>query len=177
MKQILEPIDRFKREFVEITTPLPELIGKVPNELEKLATLLNDRSVYIQEALKKLASATTSREYAEAIGDVRRSLDGVEKQLRQIKDAMAEKLFMDMGILTGEGAADQSKAVISQLLDMVGRLEGLASGLGIRLETKEATPKPYIPNPDYYDARYMVLASMLTLGYLADRLGELLTST
>jgi len=174
VKRILEPMDRFRREFVEITAPLPESISKVPKELEVFATLLKDRSGFLQEALKKVASSTTSREYAEAIGDVRRALGAMEKQLKQIKDAMAEKLFIDMGILTGEGAMDQSKAVISQLLNILGSLEGLASGLGIHLETKEAMPKSYVSNPDYCDARYIVLASMLTLSYLTERL-EFLT--
>lgn len=175
VKLILEPMNRFRREFVEITIPPVEAIGKVPAELERLVALLRDRSGYIQEAMKKISSASTSKEYAEAIGDVRRALSAMEKQLRQIKDAMAEKLFMDTGILMGEGSADQSKAIISQLLDILGRLEGLASGLGIHLETKEAMPKPYIPNPDYHDARYVALASMLTLSYLAERLREFLT--
>jgi len=175
VKRILEPVDRFSREFIEITTPPAEAIGNVPPELEIFANLLKNRSGYLQEALKKVVSATTSREYAEVIGDVRRALSAMEKQLRQTKDAMAEKLFINMGILTGEGAIGQSKAIINQLLDILGRLEGLASGLGIHLETKEVMPKPYISNPDYHDARYIVLASMLTLNYLTERLREFLT--
>ena len=175
VKQILEPTDRFKREFIEIPTPAEEHLGKVPRELEPFAGLLKDRSCYLQESLKKIASATTSRQHAEAIADVRKALSTMEKQLMKIREAMADKLFIDTGILTGEGAIDESRAIISQLLNILGRLEGLASGLGIHLETKEEMPKPYISNPDYYDARYITLASMLTLGYLSERLRQFLT--
>jgi len=112
IKQILEPIDRFKREFVEITIPSVESISHVPQELQTLATLFKDRSIFLEDALKKLYQATNSREYAGAIGDIRRGLGAMEKQLRSIKNSIAERLFLEMGIFTGEGAESQSKAIV-----------------------------------------------------------------
>lgn len=171
IKAILEPMDRFRREFIEITSPSAISISRTPQELKILVSLLNDRSIFLQDALKKFDQATNSREYAAAIGDVRRALGAMEKQLRSIKGQIAEKLFLEMDIVTGEGAEQQSRAIVDQLLGIIGGLEGIASGLGIHLETKERKlPKPYIPNPDNHDAKYIILMSMLTLSYLSERL-------
>jgi hypothetical protein len=175
-EQIFNKVDGYKREFLEINIPSIDSINKAPSELQPLAKLLTERSIYLQDALKKYHSATNSREYADAIGDVRTALDAMEKQLRNIKDDMSKLLIQDMGIITGDGSEKQSKAIISQILDIINRLEGLSSGLGIHTVTSEKTkPESYIPNPDNLDTKYIILMSILTLDYLSGRLSHLIT--
>ena len=48
-------------------------------------------------------------EFAESIGDIRKTLGSVETQMSHINDIMAEKLFLDLGTFTGKGALKQSK--------------------------------------------------------------------
>lgn len=170
VKNVLEPVDRFKREFFELVLPSSELLDKTPSDLKILADLLRDRISQLENALKKLSGAKTSSDYFNVIGSIRVALSALRDKLESIKDAMASKLYVDFGTLSGEGAGDEARAIVSQLLTILGRLEAMASGLGIHRETTERPPKLYVPNPDRYDARYIILMSILTLSYLTERL-------
>jgi len=167
---ILEKVDRYKREFIEIKIPSVESINSLPDEFQKITSLLRDRSMQLQNALKKFSQASSSQQYRDSIGDVRKALGAIEKQLRRIQDDLAEKLFLNMNTFTGPGSVKQSKATVDQFLSILNRLEGLASGLGIHFETKEKIPEHYISHPDHNDAYYLLLTSMLSLNYLIEKL-------
>lgn len=167
---ILEKVDRYKREFIEIKIPSVESINNLPDEFQKITSLLRDRSMQLHNALKKFSQASSSQQYRDSIGDVRKALGAIEKQLRTIQDDLAEKLFLNMNTFTGPGSVKQSKATVDQFLSILNRLEGLASGLGIHLETKEKIPEHYISHPDYNDAHYLLLTSILSLSYLIEKL-------
>jgi len=170
LSDILEKVDRFKREFIEIKIPTKESISSTSEELKPLAKLIMDRYVLLEESLKKLYEATSSREYAGSIMDVRTALGNMDNEISQLKDIVAEKLYFDVGTFTGEGAIDQSKATTSYIQGIIGRLFSLASGMGVHWETKEKKPQLYIPHPDRHDARYILLSSILTLDYLSEKL-------
>lgn len=170
LTDILEKVDRFKREFIEIKIPTKESISNTSVELKPLAKLLMERYILLENSLKKMHEATSSREYAGSIADVRSALGNMENQISLLKDIVAEKLFFNVGTFGGDGAIDQSKATVSQIQGILSRLYSLASGMGIHWETKEENPQSYIPHPDYHDARYILLTSILTLDYLSQKL-------
>ena len=170
LSDILEKVDRFKREFIEIKIPTKESISSTSAELKPIAKLLMERYVLLEDSLKKLYEATFSREYAGSITDVRSALGNMDNQISQLKDIVAEKLFFEVGTFVGDGAIDQSKATASQIQGIISRLYSIASGMGIHWETKEEKPQSYIPHPDQHDARYILLTSILTLDYLSQKL-------
>lgn len=170
LSDILEKVDRFRREFIEIKIPTKESISSTSEEFKPLAKLLMERYVLLEDSLKKMYDATSSREYAGSINDVRTALGSMEHKISQLKNIIAEKLFLDVGTFTGDGAIDQSIATTSCIQSIIGRLYSLASGMGIHWETNEENPKSYVPHPDQHDARYILLTSILTLDYLSQKL-------
>ena len=175
VKDVLEPVDRFQREYIEIPCPTTELLDKAPSDFRHIAEFIKGRLEELKNVQRDLSSAKTPRDYVNVIVGTRKAIE-VKGVLKQSEDILAEKLYCDKGILSGEGAQDESKKQIQCLLDISAKLFSLASGLGVH-STTQGNKKPLIANPDRYDANYLLLMAMLTLGYITERLRRSIETT
>ncbi|MDI6886600.1 MAG: hypothetical protein QMD22_09760 [archaeon] len=175
VKGVLEPVDRFQREYIEIPFPTTELLDRAPSDLKSIAELIKKELEELKNVQGDLSSAKTSRDYANVIVGTRKAIE-VKEILEKSKTILAERLYINTGILSGEGAQDEAEKQIKCLLDIIRNLIALASGLGVHSTTKDKT-KPLTANPYRSDANYLLLMAMLTLGYLAEKLRRSIEKT
>ncbi|HUV02557.1 MAG TPA: hypothetical protein VMW67_03810 [Desulfobacteria bacterium] len=175
VKNVLEPVDRFQREYIEIPFPTTELLDRAPSDLKPIAEFIKGRLEELKNVQRDLSSAKTSRDYANVIVGTRKAIE-VKGVLEQSENILAEKLYCDGGILSGAGAQERAKEQIKDLLKIYTLLFDLASGLGVHSTTRDKT-KPLIANPERSDANYLLLMAMLTLGYLAEKLRRSIETT
>lgn len=175
VKKVLEPADRFQREYIEIPCPTTELLDKASSDLKPIAEFIKGRLEELKNVQRDITSAKTSRDYANVIVGTRRAIE-VKGVLEQSKDILAEKLYCDRGILSGDGAQERAEEQIKSLLGIYAQLFDLASCLGVHSTTRDKK-KPLIAKPDRYDANYLLLMAMLTLGYITERLRKSIETT
>jgi len=175
VKNVLEPVDRFQREYIEIPFPTTELLDRAPSDLKPIAGFIKKQLEELKNVQRDLSGAKTSRDYAKVIVGTRTAVD-VKSILEQSEDILAEKLYCETGIFSGEGAQDESKKQIKDILAIFAKLFSLTSGFGVHPTTKDKK-KTLTANPDRYDANYLLLMAMLTLGYLAEKLRRSIETT
>lgn len=168
VKNVLEPVDRFQREYIEIPFPTTELLDRAPSDLKPIAEFIKKQLEELKNVQRDLSSAKTSREYTNVIVGTRKAIE-VKGVLGQSEDILSEKLYCDTGILSGDGALERAKEQIGGLLKIYAQLFDLASGLGVHSTTRDKK-KSLIAKPERSDANYLLLMAMLTLGYLAEKL-------
>lgn len=173
--KVLEPVNRFQREYIEIPIPTTELLDKASSDLKPIAEFIKGRLEELKNVQRDLSSAKTPRDYVNVIVGIRRAIE-VKGVLEQSKDILAEKLYCDMGILSGDGAQERAEEQIKNLLGIYAQLFDLASGLGVHSTTRDKK-KPLIAKPDRYDANYLLLMAILTLGYTIERLRRSIETT
>ena len=176
VKNVLEHVDRFKREYIEIPLPTTELLDKASPDLKSIAEFIKGRLEELKNVQRDLSSAKNSRDYAKVIVGTRTAID-VKGILEQSEDILAEKLYCETGIFSGEGAQDESKKQIKELLAIFSKLFSLASGFGVHPTTKDKKKKSLIANPYRSDANYLLLMAILTLGYITERLRKSIETT
>jgi len=108
VRRVLEPIDKFKREFIEVVIPTPEMLDRAPEDLKPLVELIQKQS-FLVDALKKTSDARIPSEYRDAIKSVRDAIDRAHDSLSTIKDAMTDKLYLEVGTFKGKGARDTAR--------------------------------------------------------------------
>lgn len=167
VRKVLEPVERFKREFIEITIPTPEMPDKAPKELKPLVELLQKQS-HLMEALKKISTAKTSSEYRSAMEEVRKAIDRGKKQLGNIKKEIADRLYLDVGTFKGEGAEDIANAEADAIVKIIDRLYAMLSNFSHTITPNGK--KSYEAYPDYTDAYYHAVMVIAILTYLSEKL-------
>jgi hypothetical protein len=172
---VLEPVNRFQREYIEIPIPTTELLDKASSDLKPIAEFIKGRLEELKNVQRDLSTAKTSRDYANVIVGTRKAIEA-KGVLEQSNDILAEKLYCGTGILSGDGAQERAKEQIKSLLKIYAQLFDLASGLGVHSTTRDKK-KPLIANPDRYDANYLLLMAILTLGYTIERLRRSIETT
>jgi hypothetical protein len=144
--------------------------------LKSIAEFIKGRLEELKNVQRDLSSAKNSRDYAKVIVGTRTAID-VKGILEQSEDILAEKLYCETGIFSGEGAQDESKKQIKELLAIFSKLFSLASGFGVHPTTKDKKKKSLIANPYRSDAIYLLLMAILTLGYITERLRKSIETT
>jgi len=166
VRNVLEPVDRFRREYLEVVLPTPDLLNRTPHDLRPLADLIQKQS-FLVEALRRLSSARTSSEYRDVIKSVRDAIDRAENLLRGIQENMVNKLYIELGTFRGEGAEATARMEVDSIIRIFDRLFSMASGFS---HTQTHDNRPYEPYPEYTDAYYLTLMTIVALNFLAEKL-------
>jgi len=133
---------------------------------------------FLLPAIEKLSRATTPSDYRDVITDVRRFLSKTGELYNALYDTKYEQAIKSLYLYTstfqGEGASNETSKEADEILGIMAKLEGMASGLGVHAETKDKTnPQPYVSYPQKEDAKYLLLVSLLTADYIMRKTNRL----
>ena len=182
VKNVLEPGERFKREFLEIVwmdpSKISELLTRITDpklkDLKDFINLLLKRyDEFLQSSLRKISYSNTPSDYRDIIANVRRFFSEARKIYGNYKDIIRD-LYIQTNTLEGEGAYKEASKEADALLMIMDRIETISSGLGIHPETSEQQPEPYISYPGKEDAKYLVLQALIIFDYIMRKIEKLI---
>ena len=179
VKNVLEPGDLFKRDFIEIMWMDPQKVSELlikidDSELKEFINLILKRyDEFLQPSLRRLSYSNTPSDYREIIANVRRFFSETRKIYGRYKDTIRD-IYLRANTFEGSGAEKEASKEADALLAIMERIESISSGLGIHPETSEQQPETYISYPGKEDAKYLVLQSLILVDYIMRKIEKLI---
>lgn len=176
VKNILEPIDMLKREFIEVAVEPIKIERIKDSEIKKALKLLSEKQKLLLDSMKSLATAKTTRQYRDILGGVRGAVEGLRRSEEIQK--IGSRIIRELGKITSsdpQALAEGSEEMISTIIGshngdrrFTGLMEAtfyFTSRFGIHTETLQSK-KPYVPNPTIEDAEFAIQQALIELNYL-----------